>query len=242
MKARLKWGFVLCATMLMARATPQTFVDSVFGFDWMLNGSATTDGVALTLTPNAPFQAGSAFITNPLPINADTSLHAFFAFNISGGSGADGLTFTLQNDPSGVSALGAVGGAFGYAGSSPDIAGITPSLAVEFDTIDAGDGDPDDNHVGIDQNGALVTSLVTASPPFVLRGGDRFAWVDYDGTTNTLDVFLSTVAAKPAVPLLSFTFALDLNVQLGSQAFVGFTAGTGLLTDTHKILTFHSPQ
>jgi hypothetical protein len=44
------------------------------------------------------------------------------------------------------------------------------------------------------------------------------------------------------VPLLSFTFALDLNVQLGSQAFVGFTAGTGLLTDTHKILTFHSPQ
>ncbi|HAX84931.1 MAG TPA: hypothetical protein DCY91_01395 [Cyanobacteria bacterium UBA11370] len=199
-----------------------------------LNGGARQAGNVLRLTSAGFHQKGSAFLTNPFTIGADTSFQTNFQFNLSGGLGTfggDGFTFVLQNDPRGANALGNAGGGLGYQG-------ISPSLAIEFDTIrngltDAGPGILRANHIGVDQNGSVVSS-VTAIPNIDLNGGDPInAWIDYDGTTDLLEVFLGTSTFKPATSLLSTT--VDLFNTVGSQANIGFTAATGLSTNRHDI-------
>ena len=63
---------------------------------WQLNGSAQLNATAslpnLELTPATNWQAGSAF--DPIPVGG-VGITASFDAYIGGGSGADGLTFTL---------------------------------------------------------------------------------------------------------------------------------------------------
>ena len=193
-----------------------------------LNGSAALASNVLRLTPAQGNQAGTAFLNNAYAVNADTSFQSRFQFRIGGGTGgADGFTFLLQNNTAGAGFLGAIGGALGYAAAGAG------GLAIEFDTYNNGGIDPNDNHIGINLNGSL-TSVATAAAPFDLNSGSSLnAWVDYNGGTNLLEVFLSNTANKPGTAVLSRT--LDLAGLLGSQAFVGFSAGTGGLTNTHEI-------
>jgi hypothetical protein len=200
-----------------------------------LNGDAAlvNSGSILRLAPALGYTAGTAFITTPFLIDSATTFSTSFTFRIDGGSGADGMTFIVQNDSRGPAALGTSGGDFGYRNFLDPSLSVTPSVAIEFDTWDNGvDGvaDPDDNHVGIDLNGS-INSVVTASPAFSLEGEPRFAWINYSG--GILDIFLSESNSQPATPLLSES--LDLAAIVGSQAFFGFGAGTGAATDNHDI-------
>lgn len=217
------------------------------GFDWTLNRDAALVGSDLRLTPAAYAQWGTAFISTPFPIDAATSFDALFRFKLAGGAGADGLVFVVQNDSRGATALGYDGGWFGYGGfekgASPFGPGqfekIIPSIAVEFDTF-WNPWDTSANQVGVDDNSTVanMTSLVTANPSFSLRGSDRYAWVEYNGPTNGLAVFLSTTPAKPSSALLSYSFTSNLDALLGPQAYFGFGAGTGGLWDNQDIREF----
>jgi hypothetical protein len=71
-----------------------------------------------------------------------------------------------------------------------------------------------------------------------LDNGDQwFAWVDYNGATDALDVRLSTTNTRPADPMISET--LDLPTILGStDAFVGFTSATGSATANHDVINW----
>jgi hypothetical protein len=85
--------------------------------------------------------------------------------------------------------------------------------------------------VGIDVDGSVI-SVATATPSLSLSNPDsRFAWIDYK--YGILEVFLSDVNVKPSVPILSRT--IDLPDFVGSEAYIGFTAGTGAGTDNHDI-------
>jgi hypothetical protein len=193
------------------------------------NGDAAMAGSVLRLTPNSGGQVGSAFINTPFGFNADSSFSTSFQFRISSGDGsggADGLAFILQNAPAGMDALAGGGENIGYG------TGITNSLAVEFDTYQNG-FDPNSNHIGVDTNGNMTSLTTYNSPPDLNSGSLLYAWVDYDGTTDLLEVYINTTNSKPGSPVISQV--VDIYSLVGSQVYVGFSAGSGLYYNIHDI-------
>lgn len=196
----------------------------------IFNGNAALEDQRLRLTSANPSQAGSVFWSETLPFYEDTSFQTSFSFQITGGDGrlgASGLTFILQNTPAGANALGTAAGGMGYALSGDR------SFAIEFDT-NQGLGDVNGNHVSLLQNGIVSIPLATAIPSQSLTRGDTLnAWVDYEGSTNSLTVYLSRQAERPKNPLIETT--IDLSTILEGQAYVGFSAGTGTRFNQHDI-------
>src|SRR5688572_25463343 len=193
-----------------------------------LNGNAALSAGVLRVTPAVNTQAGSAYLISPSTIGPDTSLSTRFVFRIHGAvaDGADGMTFVIQG--AGVNALGAAGAGLGYDG-------IGQSVAVEIDNY-AGTGDANANHIAVISNGTAATHIVTATPAWDLEDGtSQSLWVDYDGPANQLRVYLArgATAQKPATPALTAT--IDLRAIVGSQAWFGFTAGTGGLNNNHDV-------
>jgi Legume lectin domain len=195
-----------------------------------LNGSAAQVGNVLRLTPPTNWTAGSAFYNTA--IDTSQSFHTHFQFWLHDGSSppADGVSFIIQSDPRGPSAV-QPGGA-GYIG----YVGIVPSLAVEFDIFN-NSFESDGNHVAIIKNGDYNNNIALTDPPFTLFGTPTNAWIDYDAATKSLQVFVANGSTKPSTPLLSYT--TDLAVDVGSaQAYVGMTGGTGGANATQDILNW----
>jgi len=185
---------------------------------------------------NGLSQSGSAFLTNSINLANQASFSTFFTFNINhqqgiadgDGQGADGIVFVVQTVSN---TAGGSGGGIGYLG-------LNNSVGIEFDTWDNGTGsnDPDGNHIGIDLGGAF--NGPTASIGTRMNdGNDWFAWVDYDGSTNEIEVRLSQTNLRPVAATLSRT--ADLASILGStDAFIGFTSGTGSGGGYHDIVNW----
>ncbi len=216
----------------LAQASTIVYTDfsSVAGLT--LNGSANQAGNVLNLTNNYS-QGGSAFSTSAISLGSNVSFSSAFSFEIlnsqgagdADGPGADGLTFVVQTVASN---LGGIGGGIGYFG-------IPNSVAIEFDTYNNGAGDGHNgNHVGIDLNGNLNTVAQTNVATRFNDGTVKYVWVDYNGATNALEVRLATTAIRPTSALLSHTVNLA-GVLGSSNAFVGFTSGTGAGMGVHNI-------
>lgn len=204
----------------------------------------TLNGSAATLNPNAQcvlrlnqnFGVGSAFLTNTFSLASDASFSTFFRFQIpnpvgigdADGPGADGIVFTVQTVSN---TAGGGGGGIGYQG-------ISPSVGVEFDTFNNGAQDQNSgNHIGLDLNGSVTSVALQAIPGRFNDGNVWFAWVDYNGVTDVLEARVSNTATRPASPNVSTT--VNLPVILGTtNAFVGFTSGTGAGGGTHEILSW----
>ena len=95
------------------------------GVGWTLNGDTLNGGPhvannVFTPTDGTGGENRSAWFDFPLYVGA---FEASFTYQDVSGGGADGTAFVIQNDPRGVTALGAAGGGLGYIG-------ITPSVAV----------------------------------------------------------------------------------------------------------------
>lgn len=197
-----------------------------------LNGDAAMVGPVLRVVPAVTGQAGSAFTSSPVSLSGNTVISTSFELYIHGGSSADGMTFVIQNSPAADTARGPGGGKLGYDG-------ITNSIAVEFDTYqNSSYSDPNNNHVGIDQNGSL-TSLATYTPAWDMEDDVNhiFGWLDYDTSSQILKVYVNNSAAKPASPQL--TQSIDLLTELGgNQAYFGFTASTGAWNNNHDVLSW----
>lgn len=198
-----------------------------------LNGSASGTNSRLRLTPASSNRAGSAFFNQAFQVDGNTSFSSQFQFQITGGpgtTGADGFSLVLQNSPTGSNALGGIGGSLGYGG-------ITNSIAIEFDTFNNGAMELNSNHLSILSNGNTNNPLASVNAPFDLNSGNPLtAWVNYNGTTNLLQVYLSNTNVQPADAVLSTN--IDLAGALGNQAFIGFTASTGGLVNSHEILNW----
>jgi hypothetical protein len=202
-----------------------------------LNGAAAQAGNVLRVTPAAGGQAGSAFSTVPVSLAANASFSTFFQFRFSNpggandgqGIGADGLVFVVQTVANNV---GGGGGGIGYQG-------IGNSVGIEFDTWNNGAGDAgSSNHVGIDVNGSVNSLVLTpVGEADMNNGGTWNAWVDYDGANNLLEVRLTQSAVRPAAAILSLTRDISLDLG-GTNAFVGFTSGTGSAWANHDVLNW----
>ena len=193
-----------------------------------LNGTAAIVAPALRLVPNTANQSGSAFLTSPIALGANSSFTTRFVFRMHGTTdGADGFTFAIQGN--GNAALGAGGGGLGFQS-------LANSLAVEFDTAQ-GTGDPNGNHVAVITGGNVATHLQTFTPAFDMEdGSSQTAWVEYDGPANTLRVYLAQgiVNTRPASAVITAT-GIDLPALVGPDGWFGFTAGTGSLSNNHDI-------
>jgi hypothetical protein len=202
-----------------------------------LNGNAHQNGNKLTLTNAEVGRAGSAFSLDRITLGSNTSFSTVFSFEIldRGGipgwgiNGADGLTFTMQTVASNV---GGGGGGIGYDG-------IDHSVMVEFDTYDNGEIGGS-NHVAINTNGVVSDAVATTgllTPDFDL-GDTWYAWVDYNGATQSLDARWSLTNSRPALSMIHAM--LDLPTILGRpDVFVGFTSGTGAGWGQHNILSWN---
>jgi hypothetical protein len=188
----------------------------------------------LRLTNNLG-QSGSAFLTNSINLANQASFSTKFTFNISNplgssdgdGQGADGIVFVVQTV---ANTAGGGGGGIGYSG-------IANSVGVEFDTWDNPTlNDPNGNHIGINLGGSFNGPTQTIATR-MNNGSDWYAWVDYDGVNDLIEVRLSQTNARPVNATLSRT--ADLVTVLGqTNAFVGFTSGTGAAGGYHDIVNW----
>ena len=204
--------------------------------DWSLVGATMVDTGggrnSMRLTDNINDSYGTAWWDPQVGLFDEGSFSALISFQMrqQGGGGADGLCFAIQPNSN---AEGSPGQGLGFGG-------IANSFAVEFDTWqNADEGDPDANHIGVDLDGS-VTSVATASLAASLETNYWWAWIDYDGLNDHLEIRTTSVAGATTVPArpasASLTVnSLDLYSHYGDSVFLGFTAATGAANQEHHI-------
>ena len=221
------------------------------------NGSAGQlgDQQVLRLTQDGNgYSAGSAWYTVQQPVaNGFTTV---FQFQIThAGQSADGLAFVIQNshnfgDAGPLTAVAGVGGDIGYGTTPSDdgVLSIDNSIAVEFDTY-ANGWDPNANHVAVQSCGTgnntpdhtatcqsdLAANLGIAPMPGVNLSDGNVHTVILQYDPGTLSIFVD----NPGTPVLTVPLQLATLLSLNGQtAYVGFTGGTGALTENNDILSW----
>ncbi len=202
---------------------------------------STTDGTVLRVTPASGSQSGAAYSTSAFTLGPSDTFSTRFQFRFTNAGGidpADGITSVLAASPTG---LGGVGGAIGYQG-------VTNSMAIEFDTYNNGASDGNsDNHVAIDTGGTLTDTALTnvygnstcgfTGGAGCMSNGDLWTVnMSYNG--SNLTVTLDDPAESSSFTALN-SHAIDIESYLGtSNAYVGFTSGTGAGWENHDILNW----
>lgn len=204
------------------------FAGAADGSGLTLVGNAALVGNVLRVAPSVGNQDGAAWCSAKSAVAG--GFETAFAFQITGlvNTGADGLTFVIQN--SAPDALGTYGYGIGYDG-------MPNSLAVEFDTWQ-NYWDPDANHISVNTGGTGPNSSdhsfsrgVTSAIPNLSDGAIHMAKIAY--TPGSLRVYLDSFFT----PVL--TVAVDLSTVLSldsGKAWVGFTSSTGGAWENHDIL------
>jgi autotransporter-associated beta strand protein len=219
-------GTVTLAGGTLGLQIPGGPISGFSGFHLNTNGvsqpSISTDNSTLTLTKSVGGEGASGFTGTPQKIGAGSNFTANFTYNVSnpGGFGyADGITFTIENDPNGANALGASGGSLGYEG-------IQNSLSVQFDLYNDGYGVGTDGNINKDEyvpNSYIYDSVNVA--------------VNYNASAQTLTVNLADQFGDTDSTTEN---GINLNSILGgTTAYVGFTGGDGGGFTTQQILNFN---
>ncbi|SFL65068.1 S-layer homology domain-containing protein [Paenibacillus sp. 1_12] len=210
-----------------------------------LNGSTAivTDNQSrkvLRLTPATGNLFGTAFNKKLIAPGNKYSFSTFFKFNLNSShesSPADGITFTVQAQSN---SAGSVGQGIGYGG-------ITPSFAIKYDTYknESPVNDPSNNYIGLAVNGNVnntnanwyTTNLNSVK---LADGNDHYTWIDYDGSSNNVKVYISNSLTRPTSPVLDVN-GIDLeNIFSGkSGVYAGFTAATGGSKEIHDIISWY---
>lgn len=179
------------------------------------------------------FWESSAYYSSAVSLPANKSFSTAFSFQISGVTGGnnymgvpkggDGFTFVVHNDPDGLTQAGGGGSDLGYGGTAR-------SVAIEFDLLGGG-SDNSYAHLGVNIDGDMNSVVKTVAKPVAYDFSDGniwYAWIAYDGTTISASL-TSSDCSNPVTPDITHTVNLNtvLNNPAPSQAYVGFTAGTG---------------
>ena len=186
------------------------------GGGWSYNAAAGMSGPDTTLTPAVKFSTGS--VIYPVPVRT-SGLQVQFDAQLSGGTGADGLTFALLRPSVKDISVGGDGAELGFGG--------LPGVAATLDTHQDA-GYPAGNFAGLSSgtSGSLLSfqSSALVIPP--LRSG-----------THTVKVQVTSDSGTPVVVVwLDGELVLaQPEPDLGPTALLAFTGGTGGLTDVHTV-------
>jgi len=199
---------------------------------FVTQGSATPIGpTCFRLNPDAQSQIGYVWLTNRIDLDQpfEISCQVFLGFN---DGGADGVSIILQN--MGTMATGVGAGGIGYQGMSP-------SLAIEFDTFVNGWDAPanGNDHIAVMANGIqdhLNPAGNLAGPVDILSTSGNAE----DGQLHDVNIIWN-----PFVDSLKIYVDCDLRLQLqydivgnifggSSQVFVGAAGATGGARNQHQ--------
>jgi hypothetical protein len=189
-------------------------------------GSFTGPVTAMQLTDGRGGEATSVFLNTPIGTG---QFSTSFTLQNTPHDGADSLSFVIQADPRGTTALGGGGGGGGYSG-------ITNSIAIKFDLWNHGNHEP--YSTGLFTGGMAPdsdTSRDVPLTPIALGSGDPLlVTLSYNGTTLH-EMIVDTVTHDT----FNHDYPLNLAQVIGANsAYVGFTAGTGGVSSTQKILNW----
>ncbi|XP_021769327.1 L-type lectin-domain containing receptor kinase IX.1-like [Chenopodium quinoa] len=145
----------------------------------------------------------------------------------------DGMTFVMaqDNQPSPIQSFGSY---LGLQDSLLSGHSKFQQLAIEFDTF-KNEWDPDGNHIGINTISvmdSLVAKSLNSSKIYLKSGKQIRVKIEYDGWKKMLQIFVGYEGS----PLKSFiNYKIKVSKKIPSQVYLGFTASTGTLTETHQI-------
>ncbi|KAK4485234.1 hypothetical protein RD792_007863 [Penstemon davidsonii] len=227
-------------------------VDFIFnGFDSSnisLYGTSTIESRILTLTNDTTFSIGRAFYPSRIRTkepNSSFVLPFSTSFIFAMAPYEDRLPghgfvffFVPHDGIQGASSAQNLG-LFNFTNMNPS----SHIFGVEFDVFENEEfRDINDNHVGIDVNSLISLSSYEAGywdnensfERLRLNNGRNYqVWIDYDN--GIVNVTMAPVGMiRPNRPLLSVS--LNLSDVFEDEMYVGFTASTGVLVQSHKIL------
>jgi hypothetical protein len=211
-------GFALSTqSVVRIQAVPRLNAN---GVGWTLQGTTAPpmSSNSVTLTSGLFNTGRSVFYNAPLYLS---NFIASFIYRDVGGGGADGITFCLQNDPRGPSALGNGGGGIGYGG-------INPSVALVINIYS-----PNVPGIALRQNGSITTPYSSTAPVNPASGNPILVTIQYSNAVFKASLLDTTTSA-------SFTtnYSLNLPALLGPTAYVGFTGGDGGAASTQVVSNF----
>ncbi|KAH8554245.1 hypothetical protein BGW37DRAFT_483980 [Umbelopsis sp. PMI_123] len=244
---------------LMSELPSYRSVAAVESDSFSLQGSATIHTAScgssfvaskecIQLTPALTSQTGSAFVRSKVSLERHEGIVVDFAFKIANendgkADGADGLAFVIQSFAE--NALGSGGCDLGYGG-------LRKSIAVEFDTYDSSDrcADPSGNHISVHgrlpphSNSAhhMHSHGHTSNIPPMNSGTWLYARIHLLIKRQAIIVSFSDEGNEQSGEGSKFETVLsikniDIREYLGGdiEAWVGFTASTGGLSQSHQV-------
>ncbi|XVE71169.1 hypothetical protein DITRI_Ditri10aG0129100 [Diplodiscus trichospermus] len=209
-------------------------------------GSVTGGNGYLSLTPepknsstssdSALEQVGRVLFHNPVlawPASISTSFTVRISPFPNSKASGDGMAFIIAQDNRS-SPPSSVGSYLGIMDPSTQ-GGIVQQLAVELDTY-KNEWDPDDNHIGLDTI-SIVSPVAAKSlnaTGINLKSGRKIkVKIDYHGYTKNLEISMAYFGDK----LVSvFNQSIEMAYTVPSSVFVGFTAATGKVPESHQVL------
>ncbi|KAJ0669763.1 putative protein kinase RLK-Pelle-SD-2b family [Helianthus annuus] len=238
---------------LLLQSPPASAVSFIFNSfnstSVSLYGNATIQSNILTLTNSTPSQIGRALYPHKIPMKKGSSLLPFstsFIFamvptqNVLPGHG-----FVFLFTP--VTGIQNTNSAQNLGLLSREVDGNSSNhvFGVEFDVFwNEEFGDINGNHVGIDVNSlSSVNSREPGDPDggggyrtMQLNDGRNYqVWIEY----SNFRISVNIAPAGMERPSSCFICApLNLSDVFEDEMYVGFTAGTGRLTQSHKILSW----
>jgi hypothetical protein len=192
--------------------------------NYVMNGDASkTSDECFRLTPDETYKGGSVWYQNLLVLTSDFDLKFEVYLGSRDSDGADGIAFVLQPLSTGV---GSNGGGIGYEG-------ISPSVAVEYDTWenwDRADHEPAYDHIAIQKNGDVRHDTGSLAGPVganesnsnIEDGQWHTTRLTWDAANQTLNIYFDDNLR------LSYTGDI-INAIFGGNPNVywGFTGATG---------------
>jgi len=192
-------------------------------------GGAGMSNNAVTMTDNAGNTQSACFMSNKIDVTSFTAAF-IYQLTVGAGNGADGVTFCVQNDSRGVTAIGGGGGVLGYGGATP----ITPSVALAMNIYN-----PNTRGINLLQNGVTPAGGAGAYAPILP--------VDLGTVANPIQVNViysgGVLSATFKDLVTSATFSTNFPINIPSiiganQAYVGFTGADGGVASTQVISNF----
>ncbi len=168
-----------------------------------LSGGAQLKNNILSLATGEDGAAGGALIAEEFAIASNFSFQTRFEFRLPPASA--GFSFLLQPEPLPGQALS--------------------SLAIAFEPFTLQTESTGQGAIALLTPSFSQTPLIQVNAGLDLASGNPVtAWVDYNGSTDLLSVFLADTLIQPTAPL--FTYGLNLPEVVGSRALAGFQTTT----------------
>ena len=208
---------------------------------YTLNGTATQTGAnCFRLTTESDFVVGAVWANQLISLNDPFDISFLVNFGSNDVEGADGITFALQPLSTNV----------GNPGEGLGIGGVSPSLAIEFDTFENG-YDPWFDHFGLVRNGNVDHNSgntifgpvqMSASSTNVEDGQNHNVRVVWNPANQRIQMYFDCQLR------MDYTFPYNVVNTIfngGSLVYWGFTGATGGFSNIQSVCIlnqdFHNP-